>query len=463
MKIHRHDVIKNLPSEKQISNLLTTIEPSDMARTEPKDTNASYFTADSSGTVTLPTNLPPININQPEITANIASDGTITINEPTGQIDLSTLQLAGNESDNGLFTLPNIIVKKEPRCELCSAILDNNSEHLCSIQPNNVQNSQILVKKENNPAISPVPPPIFYCSFKKCGLSFDSQTNLEEHMLTFHQPPFSPAKTASHQNKTPNILGKKFVKFKSPLPPPGEVTPTVSRKMPTTSHKSLKIESRSISEKLLLDSLNERFHVSKMRDPNAPDDEMHPNKCHICPKTFKKPSDLVRHIRIHTGEKPYKCEECGKMFSVVSTLNTHKKIHARPSKHNAPDAIKCHICHGSFLSKNALKCHMRIHTGSTPFECPYCKEKFRTSGKRKTHIAAIHPGIHEAEDYLEVNSGIVSGMNNSNIRSSLDQQNKEGEGIRQEYLIPADTFNAVLETAAPNEESLLGECLFLVS
>lgn len=29
-------------------------------------------------------------------------------------------------------------------------------------------------------------------------------------------------------------------------------------------------------------------------------------KCTICLKNFQKPSQLMRHIRVHTGEKPFK-------------------------------------------------------------------------------------------------------------------------------------------------------------
>ena len=99
----------------------------------------------------------------------------------------------------------------------------------------------------------------------------------------------------------------------------------------------------SISEKVWEASMNERYQVSRMKDPMQPDEETHVHKCNICPRSFKKPSDLVRHIRTHTGEKPYKCEECGKSFSVGSTLNTHKKIHQRVSKQNAPGGIFLHF------------------------------------------------------------------------------------------------------------------------
>jgi hypothetical protein len=48
-------------------------------------------------------------------------------------------------------------------------------------------------------------------------------------------------------------------------------------------------------------------------------------QCDICFKSFSRKYDLIRHRRIHTGDKPYVCKVCGKGF----TRSDHRDLHIR--------------------------------------------------------------------------------------------------------------------------------------
>ncbi|XP_065218617.1 zinc finger protein 91-like isoform X1 [Planococcus citri] len=105
-------------------------------------------------------------------------------------------------------------------------------------------------------------------------------------------------------------------------------------------------------------------------------------ECAICGKMFNHKYNMIAHLRIHSGGKPFRCQTCGTSFCVKIDLVRHQNVHSEEKK------FKCRVCDKLFKYDQSKTRHERLHVEGLRFECALCGKKYGQKHSLTTHISS---------------------------------------------------------------------------
>ncbi|CAH2222248.1 zinc finger and BTB domain-containing 8B [Pelobates cultripes] len=145
------------------------------------------------------------------------------------------------------------------------------------------------------------------------------------------------------------------------------------------------------------------------------------HKCPFCPYTAKQKGILKRHIRSHTGERPYPCEICGKRF----TRQEHLRSHAL-TVHRSNRPIICKGCRRTFTSS--------LSPGLRRFGlCDSCT--CVTTTHEESHSRGHPEPASESMDKDEVDGDWPIYIESGDENEAAEEETEDKEQIHREVLM----------------------------
>jgi hypothetical protein len=113
--------------------------------------------------------------------------------------------------------------------------------------------------------------------------------------------------------------------------------------------------------------------------------------CDECHRVYCTKRGLDAHImRAHLG--PYRCTVCGLRYPTMDVLAQHVAWHTTTAA-GERGLHHCRVCQRTFSRPWQVQRHMRVHTGVSTHGCDFCEDHFSTIAERDGHVLLEHPSI----------------------------------------------------------------------
>ena len=178
-------------------------------------------------------------------------------------------------------------------------------------------------------------------------------------------------------------------------------------------------------------------HLDVAHIPFQTDNEKWNCKWSNCSKSnhaFKSRYRIVRHMLVHTGNKPHSCSTCSKTFARRENLKIHERIHTGEKpfacRHVDDNGSKCQK---KFTNSSDRIKHERSHTRNR-YGCPSCEFVCFTPQTISRHHKKVHgtkmkiPSTEcllSAEPVHTKTSNQIAGPGESITSNSVPTQNEE--------------------------------------